>query len=65
MSTRTCLSWNRLPCSLRVENTVSTADFPEFEMFTLSKDYMEVLGRETENLFIINRKAEGEDRYFE
>ena len=44
---------------------VSTADFPEFEMFTLSKDYMEVLGRETENLFRINRKAEGKDRYFE
>lgn len=65
MSTRTCLSWNRPPCSLRVENTMSTANFPEFEMFMLSKDYMEILGRETENLFIINRKAEGEDRYFE
>lgn len=52
---------NRLPCSLRAENTMSAAEFPEFEMFTLSKDYMEVLGRETENLFMINRKAEGED----
>lgn len=56
---------DRLPCSLRAENAIRAAEFPESEMFMLSKDYMEVLGRETENLFMINRKAEGEDRYFE
>lgn len=35
-------------------------DFLERETLTFSKgDYTEILGKETENFFIINRKAEG------